>query len=95
MVQQPLDLGAGKIGIKQQAGARGDHALLSGSLQPGADIGGAAVLPDDGGMDRLAGRTVPDQGRFPLVGDADGRDATGPDPGPFDRGAGGGGGGGP
>ena len=39
-----------------------------------AEAGGAAVLPDDGVADRLAGLAVPDDGGFALVGDADGGD---------------------
>ena len=37
-------------------------------------FGGAAVLPDDGVMDGFAGGTVPDNGSFALVGDADSGD---------------------
>ena len=43
-------------------------------LQPRAGRGGAAVLPDDGVMDGRAGFAIPDDGRFALVGDADGGD---------------------
>src|SRR5690606_17347665 len=42
--------------------------------QPVAHVGGAAVLPDDGAMDRAAGLAVPDDGGFALVGDADARE---------------------
>ena len=41
------------------------------ALQFGADIGGAAVLPDDGAVHRLAGGAVPHHGGLALVGDAD------------------------
>ena len=37
-----------------------------------AESGGAAILPDDGVVDGLAGCAVPDDGGFALVGDADG-----------------------
>ena len=40
-------------------------------LQPLAEVGGAAVLPDDRVVDRLAGLAVPDDRRLALVGDAD------------------------
>src|SRR5260370_1298685 len=33
-------------------------------------LGGAAVLPDDGIVDRLAGGAVPDDGGLTLIGDA-------------------------
>src|SRR5512134_1094856 len=36
--------------------------------------GGAPILPDNGGMDRRAGGAVPEDGRLPLVGDANGVD---------------------
>ena len=39
-----------------------------------ADAGGAAILPDDRVVDRLAGRAVPDHRGLALVGDADGGD---------------------
>ena len=57
--------------------------------QFGADISRAAVLPDDGVVEGLAGFTVPHQGGFALIGDADGGDIAGCDPGFFNRGAGG------
>ena len=68
---------AEKYGIEQQAGARGDQRLVAGLAQRGAGGGGAAVLPDDGVVDRLAGGAVPDQRGLALVGDADGRDVGG------------------
>ena len=40
-------------------------------------IGGAAILPDDGVVDRLAGVAIPEDGGFALVGDADGGDVAG------------------
>ena len=65
------------------------------ALQSGADIGGAAVLPDDGAMHRLAGGAVPHHGGFALVGDADGGDVFGGDARFPQRLAAGGDGGGP
>ena len=44
-------------------------------------VGGAAVLPDDGVVDRLAGAAVPDHHGLALVGDADGGDVGGGKPG--------------
>ena len=41
------------------------------ALQFGADVGGAAVLPDDGAVHGLAGGAVPHHGGLALVGDAD------------------------
>jgi hypothetical protein len=85
MVQQPLHLGAREIGVQQQACPVGHHRLVALVLQALAQVGGAAVLPDDGVVDWLAGVTVPDQHRLALVGDADGGDLAGGNPGPFDH----------
>ena len=43
-------------------------------FEPLAEVRRPAILPDDGVVDRLAGLAIPDDGRFALVGDADGRD---------------------
>ena len=95
VVEEPLHLGPREVGVEKKAGAGGDHRFVPGGLQGGAGVGGAAVLPDDGGVDRLAGLAVPDQRRLALVGDADGGDVGGLDAGLLDRGAGGAGDGGP
>jgi hypothetical protein len=71
MVEDPGDLGAREIRIKDQAGLGRDDGLVTGSLQRLAAIGGAAILPDDGIVDRLARGAVPHHGRLALVGDAD------------------------
>ena len=86
-VEQPLELGAREVGVEQQAGALGDHRLVPGGAQLGAERAGAAVLPDDRPPERLAGRPVPDQRGLALVGDADRRDRAGSEPRPLDRGA--------
>ena len=36
-----------------------------------AEIRGSPVLPDDGAVDRFAGRAIPEDNRLPLIGDAD------------------------
>ena len=71
IIEDPGDLGAGKIGIDDQAGLGRDRWLVALVLQPRAEIGGAAVLPDDGAMNRQAGGAIPYHRRFALVGDAD------------------------
>ena len=71
VVEDPGDLGAGEIRIEDQAGLGRDLAFMAGALQRLAAVGGAAVLPDDGVVDRLAGGAVPHHGRLALVGDAD------------------------
>ena len=71
VVEDPGDLGAGEIGIEDQAGLGRDLVLVAGALQRVAEVGGAAVLPDDGVVDRLAGAAVPHHRGLALVGDAD------------------------
>ena len=72
VVEQPGDLGGREVGIEHQAGAFGDPAAAV--AVPLAEWGGAAVLPDQGRADRLAGLAVPDDGCLALVGQPDGRD---------------------
>src|SRR5688572_18608306 len=49
LLEQPRELGAGKIRIEQQAGARGDLRLMSRCAHAFAGGRRAPVLPDDGG----------------------------------------------
>ena len=55
IVEQPADLSAGEIGVEQQAGALLHPGLVTRSAKFGAEGLGAAVLPDDGAVQRLAG----------------------------------------
>ena len=76
-VEQVLDLGAGEIGVD----TRPVFSRKTGS-SPSAfsrsQIGGAgAALPDDGVGDRPAGRAIPEDRRFALIGDADRGDLLG------------------
>ena len=77
IVQQPLELGTGEIGINQQPRFLLYSLYPAISLQLIADGSGAAALPDDGVAHRLTGCSVPQNGGLPLVGDAEGRDALG------------------
>ena len=70
--ENPGNFAAGKVRVDQQAGALLDQILVALRLELLAKRGGAAILPDNGIADGLAGRTVPDNGSFALVGDADG-----------------------
>ena len=79
VVENPADLARGKIGVDEQAGLRLNRVAGAVGLQPLAVVGGAAVLPDDGVVHRLAGLAVPDDRRLALVGDADGGDVLRPD----------------
>ena len=76
VIQNPFDLGSGKIGVQQQARLVphiGGHSRLR---QLVADGGRAAALPHDGVVRRLAGRSVPHNGGLPLIGNADARDVA-------------------
>ena len=77
VVEKPGELGAGEVGVDDQAGLCPEELLQPEALQVVAGCGGAPVLPDDGVMDRPAGQPVPDQRGFPLVGDPDGGDVRG------------------
>ena len=79
LVEDPGDFRSRKIGIDDQAGLFRNRGLVAFGLQSRADIGGAAVLPDDGAMHRLAGGAVPHHGGLALVGDADRGDVPGAD----------------
>ena len=85
IVEQPGDLGAGKIGIEQQPGLLREFLLQPLLLQFLAKCRGSPVLPDDGVVDRLAGRLVPDDDGLALVGDADRRDVASVEPGRLQR----------
>ena len=74
VVQQPLDLGAGEVGVGHEAGLFADHVAAAVGHQLVDDVGGAAALPDDGVGDGLAGLLVPDDRGLALVCDADGGD---------------------
>ena len=74
MVQDPADLGAGKIGVDEQPRPLPHQRPKPGLLQTAAFLRRAAALPDDGVHDGAAGILFPDNGSLPLVGDADSGD---------------------
>ncbi len=78
VVQNPLQLGAGEIGIEHQAGAVGNGVPDAALFQGAAQRSGPAVLPHNRGVDRLACRAIPHNHRLALVGDADGGHITRP-----------------
>ncbi len=92
VIENPSQFCAAEIGVEQQTRAVGHHLFKPFGLEPLADLGRAAVLPDDGVEHRLACGTIPDQRGFALVGDADGRDVGCAAASLFDGSAAGGGG---
>ena len=71
-VEEPGELGAGEVRVEQEAGFAADHILVPVTLQLGAIVGGAAILPDDGAVGGLQRFGIPHRDGFALVGDADG-----------------------
>ena len=73
VIQQPRDFRAGEIGIRDQPGFRADRPVEPVRADHVAHRRGAAALPHDRVMDRLARLAIPEQRGFALVGDADRR----------------------
>ena len=71
VLQDPPDLGRAEIRIDDQPGLFPDAGGEALRFQAVAIIGRPPVLPNDGMADGLARAGVPDNGGFPLVGDAD------------------------
>ena len=71
VVEQPLDLRAREVGIDHEPRALADELLVALALELIAARGRAAVLPDDGVVERLAAALVPGDDGLALVGDAD------------------------
>src|SRR5262249_154282 len=71
IIQQPSNFGGRKVGIEQEPGASAYFRFVPVVTQGSTAIRGAPILPDNGIVDRLAGRLVPNKRGFPLVGDTD------------------------
>src|SRR6185437_438836 len=71
VLEQPLDLAAGEVGGRGQAGLAPDGLATLVLVQGGGDPVGAGVLPDDRVVVRAAGAPVPHHRGLPLVGDAE------------------------
>src|SRR5262245_18149687 len=78
-VEQVTNLGAGEVGVEHQTRFLAKGAFAALLLDPLADRGADAALPDDGIGQWLSRDALPEDGRFALVGDADGRDIGGRD----------------
>ena len=85
VVEDPVDLGAGKIRIDDQPGAIANKGFMTLGPQLVAQRRGPAILPNDGVAYRLPGFAIPNDGRFALIGDAKRRDILDRDPGPAER----------
>ena len=77
IVEQPGDLAGGKIRIEQQSGLGRDLRLVPALAQRLAQWRGAAILPDNRVVNRLAGGALPDHRGLALIGDADAGDVAG------------------
>ena len=71
ILKDPADLGAGEIGVDEEAGAALEELFQALCLQFLTVIRGAAVLPDDGAVNGVAGLPVPHDDGLALVRDAD------------------------
>lgn len=71
VIEDPLDLRAGKIGVDEQAGLLLHIRAKTVGRELIADGRRAAALPDDRVIDGLARVLVPDDRRLALVRDAD------------------------
>ena len=67
--QQPAELGSREIRVEHQAGALAEPRLVGLALA--AEVGGAAVLPDDRRRHRPAAGPLPQHHRLALIGQAD------------------------
>ncbi|MNM65169.1 hypothetical protein D3C81_765960 [compost metagenome] len=70
VVEDPLELGAGEVGVGDQASGFTDVLLMTVALELRADLGAATALPDDGVVHRATGFLVPHHRGFALVGNA-------------------------
>jgi hypothetical protein len=71
LADQPFDLRAGEVGVEHEPGALADERRVAGVAELVAAARGAAVLPDDRAVERLAGVAVPGHDGLALVRDAD------------------------
>jgi hypothetical protein len=77
VIEDPLNLGAGKVGVENQAGFFLEEVQVPLVLESVAKARRAPILPDDGVVDGSPGFAVPDDCRLALVGNTDGGEARG------------------
>ena len=76
VIQDPLELRGREIRIDHEPGLLANHLLHAARFQLVAGCGRAPILPDDGVVNGLSGLAIPNDGRLPLIRDADGRDVA-------------------
>ena len=76
-VENPFQLGSGKVGVARQARFRVDKRLAVALFELVGKTRGAAALPHDGVVHRLARSLVPHDNRFALIGYAHCGDVAG------------------
>jgi hypothetical protein len=77
LLQEPRGFGAGKVGVQNQSRAIAEFCGMGSPLQAAAVCGRATVLPDDRVVYRTSCATIPHDGRFSLICDADRSDVGG------------------
>src|SRR5207247_10067342 len=70
LIEDLTGLGPGEVRVGHQAGALAHQLLVTVGARSLADGSTCTALPDDGGMDRTARRTLPHAGRLALVRNA-------------------------
>ena len=76
VAQQPGRLGGAEVGVEDEAGRGANEWQVPRLVELGAQRGRAAVLPDDGPVQRPSRRAVERHEGLTLVGDADGGDGA-------------------
>src|SRR5262249_52998021 len=71
MLENPGELGGRKVWVQAQPGLLDDFLFVPGVLELPARRRRAAILPDNGVVDRNAGTSIPEQCCFALVGESD------------------------
>ena len=72
IIKNPLDFCCGKVSVNDEAGVSGDViAQFLVLFNFFAHIGGSSALPNNGVVNGLARCSVPKNGCFALIGDAD------------------------
>ena len=77
ILQDPLQLAAGEVGGRRQAGPMPDDITTAITIKVGGDLVRTGVLPDDRVPVWLTVYGIPDDRRFTLVGDPEPRQVGG------------------